>query len=116
MDAIRELGRVVEELQAAGTHALARWSGASASAYVAIVVPIGAPRRPAPGAPPTTAPAGPRRLVLSTPEVADALGCSVPTVKNLIRSGALQSVKIGSLRRVRFSDLEAYVAQLDGPQ
>lgn len=38
---------------------------------------------------------------------ADVLGCSVPTVERLTRSGELPSRKVGRLRRYRRSDLLA---------
>lgn len=51
--------------------------------------------------------------VLLTPEqVADALSCGRTHVFGLIQSGALPSVKLGRLRRVPASAVEAYVARL----
>lgn len=41
-------------------------------------------------------------------EVADALRCSLVTVKRLVASGDLPSIKAGKLRRVRRSDLAAW--------
>jgi excisionase family DNA binding protein len=38
-----------------------------------------------------------------------ALRCGRTTVDELVRSGALESVKIGKLRRTRIRDLHAYV-------
>jgi excisionase family DNA binding protein len=38
-------------------------------------------------------------------ETAELLGCSVPTVERLIRSGELPSSKFGRLRRCRRSDV-----------
>lgn len=52
-------------------------------------------------------------LLLDTEDVSDALGVSVPTVKRLIRGGALPAVKVAGATRVRRADLEAYVAGLD---
>lgn len=57
------------------------------------------------------APMGP--LLLDLEDVSDALGVSVPTVKRLVRAGALPAVKVGGATRVRRCDLEAYVAGLD---
>jgi excisionase family DNA binding protein len=36
---------------------------------------------------------------------AELLGCSVPTLERLTRSGAISSVKVGRLRRYRPSEL-----------
>ncbi|MGE0598288.1 MAG: helix-turn-helix domain-containing protein [Dehalococcoidia bacterium] len=41
-------------------------------------------------------------------EVAEALRCSVVTVKRLVASGELPSIKAGKLRRVRRSDLAVW--------
>ena len=38
-------------------------------------------------------------------EAAELLGCSVPTVERLTRSGAIPSHKIGKLRRYRASEI-----------
>ena len=38
-------------------------------------------------------------------DVAELLGCSVPTVERLTKSGELPSVKVGRLRRYRRSDV-----------
>jgi len=40
------------------------------------------------------------RLLLSTKEVADALGVAERHVKNLVYSGALPSITLGRLRRI----------------
>ena len=37
--------------------------------------------------------------------VAELLGCSVPTVERLTKSGAIQSHKVGRLRRYRKSEV-----------
>lgn len=49
------------------------------------------------------------RLLLSTKEVADALGVSERHVKNLMYSGALPSITLGRLRRIYIGDLHAYI-------
>lgn len=49
--------------------------------------------------------------LLTLAEVADALGCSVATVKRRIRSGVLPAFVDGRLVRVRDSDLARYVAE-----
>lgn len=50
----------------------------------------------------------PRRL-LSTQEVARALGVSERHVKNLVYSGALLSITVGRLRRIYIGDLHTYI-------
>lgn len=50
------------------------------------------------------------RPVLTIEQVAEILACSPGTVKSRIRTGELRSFKDGRLRRVRGSDLEAYIA------
>lgn len=49
--------------------------------------------------------------LLTLPEVADALGCSVATVKRRIGSGVLPAFVDGRLVRVRDADLARYVAE-----
>lgn len=51
-------------------------------------------------------------IMLTVPETARALRCGVTKVRELIKSGAIPSVRIGGLRRVRFTDLEDYVRNL----
>lgn len=48
-------------------------------------------------------------LLLKVPEAAAALGLSRAKVYELIKRGALPSVRIDGSRRVRASDLRAYV-------
>jgi excisionase family DNA binding protein len=56
------------------------------------------------------------RLLLSTAEVADALGISERFAKNLVYSGELASLKVGRLRRVYVGDLYAWIEhQRGGP-
>ena len=43
--------------------------------------------------------------LLNIHDVAELMGCSVPTVERLTRSGDLPSVKVGRLRRFLRSDL-----------
>ena len=50
--------------------------------------------------------------LLKVNEVARALRKSRATTYQLLRAGDLRSVKIGGSRRVRQSDLDAYVAKL----
>jgi excisionase family DNA binding protein len=61
-----------------------------------------------------TAPsAPPQRLLLSVAEVATELGCGRDTVYALLTTGALPSVRLGGrLRRIRRTDLNAYVDSL----
>ena len=49
------------------------------------------------------------RLLLSSKEVARALGISERHVKNLVYSGALLSITVGRLRRIHIGDLCAYI-------
>jgi len=55
----------------------------------------------------------PQRMLLSVAEVAAELGCGRDTVYALLTSGALPSVRLGGrLRRIRRTDLAAYVDSL----
>jgi excisionase family DNA binding protein len=49
------------------------------------------------------------KLLLSTHEVAQALGVSDRFVKQLIRAGSLPSFKIARLRRIDAGDLRAWI-------
>jgi excisionase family DNA binding protein len=49
------------------------------------------------------------RLLLTKGEVADQLGVSVRTVERLVAAGHLQLVSVEGARRIRVSDLAAYV-------
>lgn len=49
------------------------------------------------------------RLLLSTREVAHALGVSERLVKKLIHAGSLPSLKVGRLRRIDAGDLRAWI-------
>ena len=58
---------------------------------------------------------GPDALqLLEVPQVADLLGVSSRTVRRLVYSGKLSSVKIGKLLRISPEDLAAYIARLRG--
>lgn len=52
------------------------------------------------------------RRLLRVPEVMSLLGLSRWQVYNLIRSGELESVKVGRSRRVPVAALDEFVAQL----
>jgi excisionase family DNA binding protein len=52
----------------------------------------------------------PARL-LSLPEVADRLGCSIRTLRRRIATGELAIIRDGRLIRVRPEDLERYIQQ-----
>jgi len=52
-------------------------------------------------------------LLLTVKEVARVLQVSRSTVYELLYAGSLVSVKIGTCRRIRRSDLEDYVQSLD---
>ncbi len=43
--------------------------------------------------------------LLDARQAADLLGCSVPTIERLTRSGEIPSIKLGRLRRYRREDL-----------
>ena len=51
-------------------------------------------------------------LLLTPVQAAQALGVGRSTVYELMREQTLRSVRIGSARRIRVADLEAYVAGL----
>lgn len=51
-------------------------------------------------------------LLYTLPQVAEQLGCSLSSVKRLIEDGALPVVRPLGARRVRRTDLEAFVASL----
>lgn len=51
-------------------------------------------------------------LLLTPVQAAQALGVGRSTVYELMREQTLPSVRIGSARRIRVADLEAYVAEL----
>lgn len=51
-----------------------------------------------------------RDELLTLPQVAARLSCSVATVKRRIRSGALPAYRDGRLVRVRELDLDRYIA------
>jgi len=46
----------------------------------------------------------------TVPEVAAVLALSKESVGRLIKAGALPSVKVGGARRIRQSDLDAFIA------
>ncbi len=54
--------------------------------------------------------AAPERLAYSPREAAELLSISRDTVYNLMRDGALPSVKLGGSRRIRRADLIALLA------
>jgi len=49
------------------------------------------------------------KLLLSTPEVARALGVSERFVKGIIHIGSLRSLRVGRLRRVFADDLRDWI-------
>ena len=53
------------------------------------------------------------RLAWSVDETAELLGISRRSLYELLRSGELRSVKIGSRRLIRNADLERFVDELD---
>ncbi|MEV6649958.1 helix-turn-helix domain-containing protein [Streptomyces sp. NPDC051219] len=57
----------------------------------------------------------PTLLLLSVEEAARRLGIGRTTCFGLIASGELESVKVGSLRRIPADALAAYIAHLRAP-
>ncbi len=53
-----------------------------------------------------------RKLTHSLDEAADRIGVSKRTVERLVADGTLPSVRIVGARRIRVSDLEAYIESL----
>lgn len=68
--------------------------------------------RPAPAPQPSAQP----KLMLTVEEAGQLIGVSRTVMYDLIGDGAIQSVKIGALRRVPRTALDAYVARLSGHQ
>jgi excisionase family DNA binding protein len=54
----------------------------------------------------------PDPLLLSPGQAANALGISRTTLYGLLMSGVLPSVSVGRLRRIKASDLDAYISTL----
>lgn len=50
-------------------------------------------------------------VLLSIPEAAEFLSVSPATVWRRVYSGEIVSLKIGSIRRIRMHDLEAFIEQ-----
>ncbi len=48
-------------------------------------------------------------LLLTVEEAAKSLRCSRSSIYNLMDRGAIQSVKVGNLRRIRPSSLESFI-------
>jgi excisionase family DNA binding protein len=61
-----------------------------------------------------TATAG--RKLYRTHEAAEVLGLGLTTVKALIASGELRSIKVRGARRVSAKALDDFVDRLDGPR
>lgn len=49
------------------------------------------------------------RLLYTTEEAAAALGIGVTKMKQMLSSGTIRSIKIGSLRRITVASLNEYV-------
>jgi excisionase family DNA binding protein len=54
----------------------------------------------------------PAKRLYSPAETGEQLGVSTRTVWNLIRSGVIESVKVGQLRKVPAEAIDGYIAQL----
>ncbi|HET9653730.1 MAG TPA: helix-turn-helix domain-containing protein [Kineosporiaceae bacterium] len=52
------------------------------------------------------------KLLLKVEEAADCLNVGRTTMYALIKTGEIETVQVGRLRRVRVADLEAYAARL----
>jgi excisionase family DNA binding protein len=65
------------------------------------------------GPPTAQQPAPPQRLAYSVDEAAGLLGLSRRSIYELLRDGQLGSVKIGSRRLIRHTDLELFLSQLE---
>lgn len=52
------------------------------------------------------------KLLLTVEEARELLGIKRTLMYELMRSGAVASVRVGRLRRIRLRDLEAYAAGL----
>lgn len=57
--------------------------------------------------------AAPERLITDS-EAADVLGVSRTTVRRLRYTGALPTVRVGAVARIKESDLAAYIAAQTG--
>ena len=76
------------------------------------MIPAGADQQLYPGARSPTRARTPTPLLLRIRDVAGMLSMSESATYDLVYKGELPSVYIGSARRVRMSDLEAYIASL----
>lgn len=56
------------------------------------------------------------RVLLTVEQAADALGIGRTNMFALIKSGEIESVKVGRLRRVPAAALDAYTARLNAQQ
>lgn len=54
-------------------------------------------------------------ILLTVEQAAERIGIGRTTMFALIRDGEVRSVRIGRLRRIRLTDLEAYVNSLAQP-
>lgn len=54
----------------------------------------------------------PTKLLLKPTEAATVLGIGRTMLYSLVKTGEVESVKVGNLRRFRRCDLETYAAQL----
>ncbi|SQD97084.1 putative excisionase (fragment) [Parafrankia sp. Ea1.12] len=57
-------------------------------------------------------PANPTKVLLTVEEAAEQLTIGRTTLYGLIRTGAITSVRIGKLRRLRPADLATYTTRL----
>lgn len=69
-----------------------------------------AEHEPAPQLPPTSI--GTRRVLLTVAEAAEQLGIGKTTTYALVRSGEIESVVIGRLRRIHVDAVATYAARL----
>lgn len=64
---------------------------------------------------PASQPLAPRRM-LTVEQAADALGIGRTTTYALVKTGELESVRIGRLRRIPADAINAYTARLQADQ
>jgi excisionase family DNA binding protein len=72
--------------------------------------PPGAKNRRSPGSPAAQAPAL-EPIAVRVAEAAALVGCGVSKMKQLIAAGAVESVKIGTMRLVKVSSLKRLVGE-----
>lgn len=72
-------------------------------------------QRPDPGPPQEPPRQMPKRIMLTAEEVADQLGIGRTLMYSLLKSGEIESVRIGRLRRIPAAAVSDYAARLVSP-